>query len=116
MSSQNISPPPPFLSEPGMSQSLEWEDWLDIFDNYLMALDGQEFSPACKKALLLNTIGREAQQVFKYLPIALRADGQPMADVYTEARQRLTVRFAKEVNLVFNVINSALNRSYSMNQ
>ena len=67
MASQ-ITPPPLFLIQSG-GPSFEWEDWLEMFDNCIMALDGQGFSRERKKALLLNALGCEGQHIFKYLPI-----------------------------------------------
>lgn len=103
MASAHISvvPPPNFLAQPG-PPSIPWEDWIVMFENYLDALDGQDFSAKRKKALLLSTLGKEGQQIFRYLPQALQANGQTMPDEYKEAICRLEARYATEENLLMN--------------
>lgn len=97
----SVVPPPHFLQDPG-NLSIPWEDWHIIFENYLDALDGQHFSAKRKKALLLSTLGKEGQRVFRYLPQALQANGEPLPDEYKEVVCRLEGRYAKEENLVMN--------------
>ncbi|KAJ1135425.1 hypothetical protein NDU88_001865 [Pleurodeles waltl] len=63
-------------------------------------MDGQHFSPAREKAILLSALGNEGQRIFKYLPPVFGPNGQLMDDIYKEAVKRLENRFAKEVNLV----------------
>ena len=111
----HITPPSPFLPHSGQPE-IEWEDWLEMFNNYLLAMDGQEFSPERKKALLLNALGKEGQHIFKYLPIALRTNGQPVDDAFEEAKQRLNTHFTKESNLVLTRYKFTRNHSWNMNQ
>ncbi|KAJ1183281.1 hypothetical protein NDU88_000106 [Pleurodeles waltl] len=80
--------------------TLPWEDWIEMLENYIVALDGQGFSSLRKKAILLSTLGCEGQRIFKYLPPSMGPNGQPMDDVFKEAIKRLENRFAKETNLV----------------
>lgn len=91
-----IAPPPQCLSKTG-DPPIELEEWLDIFDNYLEALDELALRPSRKRARLLNALGKEGQHIYKYLP---PLEGQLELDVYEEARKKLEIRFIKERNVV----------------
>ena len=72
-----IVPPPFFFNEPG-TPSLPWEEWIDLYENYLISLNGLDFTPERKKAILLSVLGKEAHRVFKYLPMVLPSTSQPL--------------------------------------
>ena len=97
--STGIVTPPFFLIDPGQPL-VPWEEWIEVFENYLVALNAQEYPAERKKAILLSVLGREGQRIFKYLPNILLPSSQEQLDVYTEAKQRLQVRFEKDTNVV----------------
>ncbi|KAJ1209885.1 hypothetical protein NDU88_005257 [Pleurodeles waltl] len=93
-----VRAPPCFLPHQGVS-AVQWKDRIDMFDNYLLALDSEDFNSASKKAILLNGLGSEAQRLFKYMPVATD-NGAQIADENREARLGLNNGFAKETNVV----------------
>lgn len=73
------NPPPPFYSGPNQP-SIKWEKWYRQFNNYLLAVNGDSFNAKRKKALLLNTLGSHADDVFEHLPPSPTPTGMESGD------------------------------------
>ena len=99
MATQNLLQPVYFLQEPG-EPAILWRQWISSFKTYLTAIDGDNFSAARRKALLLHCLGIEGQRIFNTLP-GHDSDTVPDgSDVYKEAVKLLENRFSKAVNVV----------------
>ncbi len=64
----SLQPPAVFLEcsdEPKMT----FAAWKKLFDNYLLAIGGSEFSANRKRALLLHCLGTEGQWIYSILPL-----------------------------------------------
>lgn len=71
--------------------SVSWRQWKRAFVNYLEALSGEELSKKRCKAMLLNALGLEGQQVY-YSLVPYNADSstdvkEDGTDVFKEALQ-----------------------------
>ncbi|CAJ1065434.1 uncharacterized protein LOC112144321 [Xyrichtys novacula] len=66
MARLGISPPPAFLQSPGVS-TVPFEAWIRMFDNYVLAL-ADKMGDKRNSALLIHTVGAEAQRIFHTLP------------------------------------------------
>uniref|UniRef100_A0A6B0VHI3 RNA-directed DNA polymerase n=1 Tax=Ixodes ricinus TaxID=34613 RepID=A0A6B0VHI3_IXORI len=67
MSFSGLAPPPPFLPAPGRP-AVAWPQWLRMFETFLLASGASDFTPECRKALLLHSLGLEGQRIFFSLP------------------------------------------------
>lgn len=93
----NISQPPPFLHLPG-DPAVPWNQWLSGFRMYLVALDGDGYAAARKRALLLHCLGTEGQRLFNTLPA--RIDPPGTATDYDNTIFCLERHFQPKVNVV----------------
>ncbi|KAJ1090806.1 hypothetical protein NDU88_003935, partial [Pleurodeles waltl] len=73
------NPPPPFLNSANEA-TMKWEKWFRHFKNYMLAINGDTFESHRKKALLLNLIGLEAEDIFEHLPPVLPPSGTDARD------------------------------------
>ena len=95
-----FNPPNIFLHTPG-KPALQWKKWLRSFDNYIVAIDGQEFKPEKKKALMFTFLGNAAIDVFDNLkPITAPTEEGAVWNVYLEAIARLQKQFDEEPNVM----------------
>ena len=90
--------PVSFLPEPGIPK-LRWKQWLRTFNSYLLAVDGMEFTPPRKVAILYNCLGSEGQRIFDHLP-TMTPSGDQQWDVFTEAIQRLQKHFQDDLSII----------------
>ena len=94
----NATVPIPFLPEPGIPK-LQWKQWLRTFNSYLLAIDGLEFAPIRKVAILYNCLGSEGQRIFDHLP-TISSSGDQQWDAFTEAVQRLQKHFQGDLSII----------------
>lgn len=96
----NISAPLPFLPEPG-KPTMKWKNWFRAFENYLIAIDGKQYEPERKKAIMFGLLGAAGQEVFDSLPEYEPPSGQfiPL-DEYKESVKRLEKQFGEEPNIM----------------
>ena len=87
----SIPAPPQFLPLPG-SPNVEWTQWISMFRNYMLVIDGAKFSDAKQRALLLTCLGVEGNRIFS----TLQDTGSDMED----AIQALSDYFMPRVNVV----------------
>ena len=87
--------PAPFLPSAGV-EAVPWPQWARLFDNFLLAIGGDTFSAARKKAVLLTCLGAEGQRVFDSLPPGIKTEGE---DDYTFTKRRLESFFAPKRNV-----------------
>ncbi|XP_024124582.1 uncharacterized protein LOC112144321 [Oryzias melastigma] len=85
-----ISPPPAFLQNPG-APTIPLESWIRMFENYVLAL-ADDMEDKRKRALLIHTVGTEAQRIFYTLP--------DTGDSYAAALQALKTFFIPKLNTV----------------
>lgn len=62
---QGVATTPMFLDQAGYSP-LEWEEWIGNFENYLEALDGLNFRPSRKRALINKCFGKGGEACVKH--------------------------------------------------
>ena len=67
--------PAPFLPS-GTEPAIPWTSWSGMFDNYLTAIGGTEFSTERRRAILLTCLGAEGQRIFESLPAAIKDEGE----------------------------------------
>ncbi|KAJ1090587.1 hypothetical protein NDU88_003717 [Pleurodeles waltl] len=81
---------------------MKWEKWFRHFKNYMLAINGDSFESHRKKALLLNLIGLEAEDIFEHLPPVLPPSGTDARDYdcFSEAVDRFKKRFSEEPHIV----------------
>ncbi|KAJ1098927.1 hypothetical protein NDU88_004034 [Pleurodeles waltl] len=96
----HICVPPLFLDSPG-KPCMKWKGWLRAFENYIVSIDGQGYSPERKKSLLFGLFGKAGQEVFDSLPVYVNSHGAtaPMNE-YQEAVRRLELQYAEECNIM----------------
>ncbi|KAJ1208639.1 hypothetical protein NDU88_004022 [Pleurodeles waltl] len=96
----HICVPPLFLDSPG-KPCMKWKGWLRAFENYIILIDGQEYSPEQKKSLLFGLLGKAGQEVFDSLPVYVNPHGAtaPLNE-YQEAVRRLELQYAEECNIM----------------
>lgn len=85
-----ISPPPVFPHSPGVP-TVHFDTWMTMFDNYVLALAGN-IEEKRKRALLIHSIGAEAQRIFYMLPVA--------SESYADAVKALKAYFVPKLNVV----------------
>ncbi|KAJ1088882.1 hypothetical protein NDU88_002036 [Pleurodeles waltl] len=92
----DICVPPLFLDSPGKT-CMKWKGWLRAFENYIVSIDGQGYSPERKKSLLFGLLGKAGQEVFDSLPVYVNPHGAtaPLNE-YQEAVRRLELQYAEE--------------------
>ncbi|KAK8376405.1 hypothetical protein O3P69_009801 [Scylla paramamosain] len=56
-----------------------WTDWEHQFETFLVTVGGNDFTAIRKKALLLHSLGAEAQRVLHSQPPAIKATGVSQA-------------------------------------
>ena len=88
--------PAPFLPSAGAEAAVPWPRWVKMFDSFLLAIGGDEYTPARKRAVLLTCLGAEGQRVFDSLPVAVKAEGE---DDFQFAKRRLEAHFKPKVNV-----------------
>ncbi|KAJ1196613.1 hypothetical protein NDU88_000479 [Pleurodeles waltl] len=92
----HICVPPLFLDSPG-KPCMKWKGWLRAFENYIVSIDGQGYSPERKKSLLFGLLGKAGQEVFDSLPVYVNPHGAtaPLNE-YQEAVRRIELQYAEE--------------------
>ena len=94
----SLTQPSPFLQEAGEPVVL-WKQWIANFQNYLLAIGGDEYSPERKRAVLLHCLGVEGQRIYTTLP--RRGETPPEGtNVYNHTIQVLQEHFQPTVNVV----------------
>ena len=88
--------PAPFLPSAGAEAAVPWPRWVKMFDSFLLAIGGDEYTPARKRAVLLTCLGAEGQRVFDSLPVAVKVEGE---DDFQFATRRLKAHFEPKVNV-----------------
>ncbi|KAJ1144546.1 hypothetical protein NDU88_010844 [Pleurodeles waltl] len=80
---------------------MKWKGWLRAFENYIISIDGQGYSPERKKYLLFGLLGKAGQVVFDSLPVYVNPHGAtaPLNE-YQEAVRRLELQYAEECNIM----------------
>ncbi|KAJ1180622.1 hypothetical protein NDU88_005842 [Pleurodeles waltl] len=80
---------------------MKWKGWLRAFENYIISIDGQGYSPERKKSLLFGLLGKAGQEVFDSLPVYVNPHGAtaPLNE-YQEAVRRLELQYAEECNIM----------------
>ena len=68
MSLLSIQPPAVFLDCPG-EPKIPFTAWKGYFDNYLLAIGGDAFPAARKRALPIHCLGTEGQRIYNTLPL-----------------------------------------------
>ncbi|KAJ1168977.1 hypothetical protein NDU88_000889 [Pleurodeles waltl] len=96
----HICVPPLFLDSPG-KPCMKWKGWLRAFENYIISIDGQGYSPELKKSLLFGLLGKAGQEVFDSMPVYVNPHGAtaPLNE-YQEAVRRLELQYAEECNIM----------------
>ncbi|KAJ1191088.1 hypothetical protein NDU88_000404 [Pleurodeles waltl] len=96
----HICIPPLFLDSPG-KPCMKWKGWLRAFENYIISIDGQGYSPERKKSLLFGLLGKAGQEVFDSMPVYVNPHGAtaPLNE-YQEAVRRLELQYAEECNIM----------------
>ncbi|KAJ1131682.1 hypothetical protein NDU88_010017 [Pleurodeles waltl] len=96
----HICVPPLFLDSPG-KPCMKWKGWLRAFENYIISIDGQGYSPERKKSLLFGLLGKAGQEVFDSMPVYVNPHGAtaPLNE-YQEAVRRLELQYAEECNIM----------------
>lgn len=87
--------PAPFLSTGG-EPSVPWARWIGLFDNFLTAIGGNEYSVERKRAMLLTCLGPEGQRVHAALPTAVKLENE---DDFMFEKRRLTAHFTQQTNV-----------------
>ncbi|KAK8398258.1 hypothetical protein O3P69_003871 [Scylla paramamosain] len=100
MEATGICPPPAFLQCPG-KPSCTWTDRERQFETFLVAVGVNDFTAIRKKALLLHSVGAEAQRVFHSQPPAIKATDQV---VEKTVHLRLRERFLQNNKLTLDVV------------
>ncbi|KAJ1130787.1 hypothetical protein NDU88_009134 [Pleurodeles waltl] len=96
----HICVPPIFLDSPG-KPCMKWKGWLRAFENYIISIDGQGYSPERKKSLLFGLLGKAGQEVFDSLPVYVNPHGATaLLNEYQEAVRRLELQYAEECNIM----------------
>jgi len=85
-----ILPPLAFLQSPG-EPPVPFEAWVRMFDNSALAL-ADKMEGKRKRALLIHTVGAEAQRIFYTLP--------EIGDSYEDALKALKTFFVPQLNVV----------------
>ncbi len=91
MSLLSLQPPVAFLDCPGEPKT-PFDAWEKLFQNYLLAIGGEEFSAERKRALLIHCLGTEGQRIYNTLPLT--------ADTYNGSLQALKQFFSPKLNVV----------------
>ncbi|KAJ8034400.1 hypothetical protein HOLleu_21220 [Holothuria leucospilota] len=91
-----LSQPPPFLQSAGVP-TVPWKQWISVFETYLLASGGEEYSAERKRAMLLHCIGVEGQRIFQTLP---KLPDSVKLDTYQGAVKVLEDYFIPSVNVV----------------
>lgn len=86
-----LQPPPAFLEWPGHPK-IAFNTWKKLFDNYLLAIVGDEFFTERKRALLINCLGTEGQRIYNTLALT--------ADSYDGCLLALKTFFCPKANVV----------------
>ncbi|KAJ1175279.1 hypothetical protein NDU88_000567 [Pleurodeles waltl] len=96
----HICVPPLFLDSPG-KPCMKWKGWLRAFENYIISIDGQGYSPERKKSLFFGLLGKAGQEVFDSMPVYVNPHGAtaPLNE-YQEAVRRLELQYAEECNIM----------------
>jgi len=68
--------PPPFLPVAG-TPSIPWKQWLKIFQNFLLAIGGENYSVSRKAAWLQTCLGPEGQRIYQSMPPEAKKEGEP---------------------------------------
>ena len=79
MDAFSASGPPPFLPTPG-DPAIPWVQWQPLFQNFLLAVGGEDFSEARQRALLLHCLGTEGQRVYNSLPETVKLEGETLLE------------------------------------
>ena len=90
------SGPPPFLPTPG-DPVIPWVAWIPLFQNYLLAIGGEDFSQARQRALLLHCLGTEGQRIYTSLPPTVKGEQETLLD---QAIRALDGVFKPKTNVV----------------
>ena len=88
--------PAPFLPSAGAEAAVSWPRWVRMFDNFLVAVGGDDFSPARKQAVLLTCLGAEGQRAHESLPVSVKGEGE---DDFVFTKRRLEAHFAPKQNV-----------------
>ena len=89
------SAPPPFLAAPG-TPPISWKRWEPIFENFVVAKGGDDFSVKWKAAMLQTCLGTEGQRVYSCLPPMTKVEGE---DDYTLMKRRLATFYVPKTNI-----------------
>ncbi|CAI5683364.1 unnamed protein product [Oreochromis niloticus] len=87
----SLQPPAVFLDCPG-EPKIPFTAWKKLFDNYLLAIGGDDFAAERKRALLIHCLGTEGQRIYSALPLA--------TDDYEGSVKALETYFHPKVNVV----------------
>uniref|UniRef100_A0A3Q2V0A0 Retrotransposon gag domain-containing protein n=1 Tax=Haplochromis burtoni TaxID=8153 RepID=A0A3Q2V0A0_HAPBU len=87
----SLQPPAVFLDCPG-EPKIPFAAWKKLFDNYLLAIGGNDFATERKRALLIHCLGMEGQRIYSALPLA--------TDDYEGSVKALETYFHPKVNVV----------------
>ena len=96
MEATGLPPPAPFLTSPG-KPSVTWKDWECRFETFLTAIGGTSYTASRKKALLLYSVGAEAQRVYQSQPTITKL---AVEDEYQTALRQLILFNTPQVNVV----------------
>ncbi|GAA6095241.1 uncharacterized protein LOC112144321 [Tachysurus ichikawai] len=86
-----ISQPPAFLATPG-EPTMFYKSWIQMFENYLLALTANEMPDKRKHVLLLHCLGTEGQRIFLTLT--------DVGTSYKSACDALQAFYVPKVNVV----------------
>ena len=87
----SLQPHAMFLDCPGKPK-LPFATWKKLFDNYLLAIGGNNLSVERKRALLIHCLGTEGHRIYSTLTLA--------ADDYDGSLKALEKYFNPELNVV----------------
>uniref|UniRef100_A0A669EBE5 Retrotransposon gag domain-containing protein n=1 Tax=Oreochromis niloticus TaxID=8128 RepID=A0A669EBE5_ORENI len=87
----SLQPPAVFLDCPG-EPKIPFTAWKKLFDNYMLAIGGDDFAAERKRALLIHCLGTEGQRIYSALPLA--------TDDYEGSVKALETYFHPKVNVV----------------
>ena len=84
--------PPAFLQCPG-EPAMPFETWSRMFENYLLVIDveGEKWPDTRQRAVLLHSVGTEAQQIFYTLPETVTTYAHAVAALRSHFVQKVYV-------------------------
>ncbi|KAJ1131692.1 hypothetical protein NDU88_010026 [Pleurodeles waltl] len=92
---QAVLPPIPFLASLGLPP-VDWEQWIEGFEAYLDAIEGDIFTQKKKLSILKHSLGVEGRKILKHLPIVPVAGEGDEIDEYGAATKVLDARLKKK--------------------